>query len=102
MAFFPGVMLEYKWGFIDDFSWFVITLVTYASLCDTLGRFLASIVTVTSKKHYLLSSIIRGVFFTTLYLFTFFDVSIFTTTWMIILSLFFLATSYGYWITLGF
>ena len=41
MAFFPGVMLEYQWGFIDDFSWFVITVVTFASLSDTFGRWLA-------------------------------------------------------------
>ena len=104
MAFFPGVLLEYQWGFIKDFTWFVIVLVTYSSLCDTLGRYLASLFVITSKKFYLLSSIIRGIIFTALLLFTFFDVygELFTATWWIILMILLLTTSYGYWITLGF
>lgn len=74
MAFFPGVLLEYQWSFIDDFSWFVITVVTLASVSDTFGRFLAAKVDFVTKRHYLLSSIIRGVFFTTMCLLTFFGV----------------------------
>jgi hypothetical protein len=40
-AFYPGVMLEYQFTFTKNFSWFVIVVVTYASLGDTLGRWLA-------------------------------------------------------------
>jgi len=71
MAFFPGVMLGIQWNFIDDFSWFVITLVTFASVSDTFGRWLAGQVDLVPKYHYFLSNIIRGVLFTVIYLLTF-------------------------------
>ena len=106
MSFFPGVMLspDFQWGFISDYSWFVITLVTYASLSDTLGRWLAGMADLVPKKHFLLSSVIRGVIFTVIYLLTFFDVSenFLGSTWFIMLGLLIFATTYGYWITLGF
>ena len=70
MAFFPGVMLESQWSFIDDFSWFVITLITFASLCDTLGRWFASFINL-PKWGYLGASIIRGALFTLIYLLAF-------------------------------
>lgn len=39
--FFPGVILGQSVSFISNFSWFVISVVTFASLCDTIGRTLA-------------------------------------------------------------
>ncbi len=104
MAFFPGVLLEYQWSFISDFSWFVITVVTFASLADTFGRWLAAKVDFVTKRHYLLACIIRGKFFTVMCLLTFFGVykEIFAATWFLILGLFLLASTFGYFITLGF
>lgn len=67
-------MLEYQWSFISDFSWFVITLVTYASLSDTIGRWLAGRFDLIPKRHYFLSCIMRGAFFTVVCLLTFFGV----------------------------
>ena len=103
MAFFPGVMLESKWSFIDDFSWFVITLVTFASLCDTFGRWVASIVEL-PKESYLLISIIRGTIFTVIYLLAFLGVwpTVLESTGFDIIALFFLASSFGYFVTIGF
>ena len=97
-------MLGFQWSFIDDFSWFVITLVTFSSICDTLGRFLARIFVPIKKGGYLISSLIRGVFFSTIYLLTFYgaDNAFFGATWWIILGLFWFAMTFGYWITLGF
>lgn len=106
MSFFPGVMLspDFQWGFISDYSWFVITLVTYASLSDTIGRWVAGRADLVSKKNYLLSNIVRGIIFTIIYLLTFFDVSenFLGSTWFIMVGLLVFATTYGYFITLGF
>ena len=103
MAFFPGVMLGFQWHFIDDFDWFVVTLVTYASLCDSLGRFVASKLNL-PKPWYLLSSILRGVMFSGICLLTFFGVApvIFQADWWMIMGLFFFASTFGYWVTIGF
>jgi len=103
MAFFPGVMLQSKWSFIDDFSWFVITLVTFASLCDTLGRWAVQMINL-PKRAYLVSSLIRGAFFTIVYLLAFFNVwsSFLESTTFEIISLFVLATTFGYMVTIGF
>ena len=104
MAFFPGVLLEYQWSFISDFSWFVITVVTYASLGDTLGRWFAAKVDFITKRHYLLACVIRGAFFTLACLLTFFGVypELFGATWYLVVGLFFFASTFGYFITLGF
>lgn len=97
-------MLEYQWSFINDFSWFVITLVTYASLADTIGRWIAGHFDLISKRHYFLSCILRGAMFTFICLLTFFGVweEVFAATWFLVGGLFFFASSFGYWITLGF
>ena len=106
MAFFPGVMLSpgLQWKFIDDYSWFVITLVTFASLSDTFGRWLAAQVRFVSKRLYLLSTVVRGAMFSGICLLTFFGVySVwFGATWWLMFGLFCFASSFGYWITLGF
>jgi len=96
-------MLESKWSFINDFSWFVITLVTFASLCDTLGRWAAQIINI-PKRIYLLASIVRGVFFTTIYVMAFCNVwsSVLGSTWFNIVALFFFASTFGHSVTIGF
>ena len=103
MAFFPGVMLKYKWSFIDSFSWFVITLVTYASVCDTIGRYIAGKKDFVPKRPFLLSSLIRGIFFTGLFLLTYNGVAVevFGSDWFIILALGIFASTAGYWTTVG-
>jgi len=73
-TFYPGVMLEQKWTFIPSFSWFVITLVTYASWADTVGRFIAGKIDLIPKRHFGLWCLIRGALFTMLYLLAFFGV----------------------------
>ena len=82
----------------------MITLVTYASLSDTFGRWLAGQVDLVPKRHYFISTIIRGMIFTAMWLFTFFGVytKLFSATWYLVISLFFFASTYGYWITIGF
>lgn len=82
----------------------MITLVTFASVSDTFGRWLAGQVDLVSKRHYFLSAIIRGMIFTAVWLFTFFAVftKLFSATWYLVISLFFFASTYGYWITIGF
>ena len=104
MAFFPGVLLEYQWSFIDDFSWFCITLISFCSFCDTVGRLIASYFDIITKGGYLWSTIIRGIFFTTVYLLNFNSVAVefFGATWWMIVCLFFFATSFGYLVTIGF
>ena len=103
MAFFPGVMLESQWSFIDDFSWFVIILITFASLCDTLGRWFASFINL-PKRAYLIASIIRGALFTLIYLLAFCGVwsSGLESTAFEIIALFGFASTFGYFVTIGF
>ena len=93
-----------QWKFIDDYSWFVITLVTFASLSDTFGRWLAAQVRFVNKRLYLLSTVVRGAMFSGICLLTFFGVySVwFGATWWLMFGLFCFASSFGYWITLGF
>jgi hypothetical protein len=40
-TFYPGVILKYRlsWFKEEDYSWFVIFVVTFHSLSDTLGRY---------------------------------------------------------------
>lgn len=70
-TFFPGVMLEYQFSFIPNFSWFVIVVVTYASVGDTIGRWLAGKKDLISKPSLLGVCIVRGAFFTVAYMLTF-------------------------------
>ena len=51
MTFFPGVMLTHKLSFFTDFGWFAISLITAQNLFDTLGRYLASKVTLTWTQY---------------------------------------------------
>ena len=103
MAFFPGVMLGFQWPFIPNFSWFVITVVTYASFGDTMGRTAAKHFDFLSKETFLMTCSIRGVLFTTVYLLAFYKVAtvVFGSTWFMIISLGIFAASCGYWTTIG-
>ena len=104
MSFFPGVLLGFQWSFIDDYSWFVITIVTYASVSDTFGRWLACRVRLVGKPRYLASCVLRGVLFSSICLLTFFGVypQLFAATWWLVMGMFFFASTFGHWITLGF
>ena len=64
-------MLEYQFSFIPNFSWFVIVVVTYASVGDTVGRWLAGKKDLISKPSLLGVCIVRGAFFTVAYMLTF-------------------------------
>ena len=103
MAFFPGVMLKYQWTFIDNFSWFVITLVTYASVCDTIGRYIAGKKDLVSKRSFFVSALVRGVFFVAIFMLTYEGVyvKVFGSDWFIILALGIFASTAGYWTTIG-
>ena len=79
----------------------MITLVTYASVGDTVGRYLAGWKDLLSKEHFFMTSLVRGVIFVVLFLLTNAGVSVFGSDWFIIISLgLFLITS-GYWTTIG-
>ena len=102
-AFYPGVVLKYQPSFIPDFSWFVITVVTFASVCDTLGRYIGGKVDLVPKRHHLLASLIRAAIFTALYLILWWEVpiSFFNSATFVILNLALSTTSCGYLATLG-
>lgn len=96
--FFPGVMLEYQFTFIKSFSWFCITVITYASWADTLGRWLATKFDWVRKSWLLSVCLIRGVFFTLCYMLTFEGIcpKVFGSEWFIIPMLGLFALSCGY------
>jgi hypothetical protein len=102
-TFFPGVMLEQQLSFIPNFSWFVITIVTFASLCDTVGRTLADYFELVSSKNFLSSVIVRSAFFILTYMLTYENVApgLFKSDWMILTNLGLFASSFGYWTSLG-
>jgi len=69
--FYPGVMFMVEPQFFKDletekrYSWFVISIMMYASVTDTLGRYLAKIpkfADVVPKKYYLLACSSRFIF----------------------------------------
>ena len=101
--FFPGVILTQPLSFTPNFSWFVITIVTYASLCDTLGRTLADYFEVVSSKWFLTSVLVRSAVFITTYMLTFEGVAphFFRSDWFVLTNLGLFAISFGYWTSLG-
>ena len=103
MAFFPGFLLAYQWKFIPNMSWFAITLVTIASFADTVGRILGSYVDFIPKRHFLVTSILRGLVFTAIcYLMKYnILVSVFQADWFMVVFVFLFASSCGYWTALG-
>ena len=96
-------MLKYQWSFIHNFSWFVITLITYSSVCDTIGRYVAGLRDFLPKRYFLTSSLIRGIFFIAIFMMVFEGVyhTVVGSDWFMILVIgCFLSTS-GYWTTIG-
>lgn len=76
---------------------------TYASLADTLGRSLANLKDLISKPQTLWVCLVRGAFFTVLYLLTF-EIGtnpFFGNQWWIIAMLGLFAATCGYLITVG-
>lgn len=59
-AFFPGILLRNKISFFQDFSWFVIAVITGQNLSDTCGRLLARIkVLKPPKRLYIILNFVR-------------------------------------------
>ena len=103
-TFYPGVMLSSSLEptFFTDFSWFVITLVTYHSFWDTVGRYLAGIFNILPKKVFLwacLSRIIFVVFYMLMHDGK--DPSLWASNWFIIVNLTLFSFTCGYLSTLG-
>ena len=89
----------------SDYSWFVISIVTFHSLCDTLGRYLGGMETLANlvpKKSFLTACLSRVVF-VAFYMFTYLGVmpSVFGSDWFIILNLALFSISCGYLSTIG-
>ena len=55
-------MLEFMPTFFDDFSWFVISLVTYHSFWDTVGRKLGGVGDIVGKEKFFWLCISRFIF----------------------------------------
>lgn len=81
----------------------MITIVTFASLCDTIGRTLADHFELVSFKHYLLSSITRSIFFIVTYMSTYEGLApgLLRSDWFVLTNLGLFATSFGYWTSIG-
>jgi len=103
MMFFPGVILQYQLSFIPDFSWFVIFVVTYASVVYIIGSFIAGNIDIIPKKLYLLVAVMRAALFTTTYILTYKNVApeFFKSDAFVLINLGLFGMSYGFVATLG-
>mmetsp|Transcript_86260 Transcript_86260/g.118937 ORF Transcript_86260/g.118937 Transcript_86260/m.118937 type:complete len:163 (-) Transcript_86260:51-539(-) len=101
-AFYPGVTLAYEPSFFVDFSWFVIALMIFTNVCDTIGRILAKRFEVIPKKYFNKISLFRIIFIVT-YMLTYEGVAenFFGSNAFIIINLMLFAISCGYLSTLG-
>ena len=81
----------------------MITVVTYASCADTLGRWLAGRVDLIPKRHFWWSTLVRGLIFVILYMLTYdgVDPGFFGADWFVIILLGLFAATCGYWSTIG-
>ena len=105
-AFFPGVTLCNKLTFLnkpEDNAWFVIVICTYASIMDTLGRIVARRWNIIPKNYYLVTVIIRDIYFTTAYLLTWFKVDLLFlySDWFILGNLAIFSYTVGHFATIG-
>jgi len=102
-SFFPGVILQNELSFFNNFSWFVIFIVTYASVCDTIGRWIAGKFDFIPKPWFLVACLIRVVVFLITYLLTFEKVgeSFFNSDVFVLVNLGLFAISCGYLSTIG-
>ena len=101
-TFFPGVMFKYELSFFTSFSWFAISIVTFHSVCDTLGRHLGGVYNVIPKHLYPWACASR-IIFVFFYMCTFKGVkpSIFGSDWFIITNFALFSVSCGYLSTIG-
>ena len=100
-SFFPGIMFVNEPTFFTNFSWFVISVVTFHSVLDTIGRYIGGrFPTLVPKDRYLLACLSRFIF-VPLYLLTFYDISFFNSNWFIIVNLLLFSISCGYLSTIG-
>lgn len=78
-------------------------MITFASLCDTFGRYIAGAIDFIPKRLYLPLCLLRAVFFTATYMLTYEGVAkgFFGADWFIILNLGLFAWTCGYWSTVG-
>jgi hypothetical protein len=106
-TFYPGAILKYKlsWFRPEDYSWFVIFVVTFHSLSDTLGRYLGAMEfsrKLITKKVFPWMCLARLVF-VYFYLLSFNGVrpEIFGADWFIVTNLFLFSISCGYLTNIG-
>lgn len=102
LAFFPGVMLSLQWPFIASYSWFVITLLTCASVSDAIGKLIARKINM-RKKCYLIYSLTRNIMFTFICMLTLDNIApvVFRANWYLVFALFCFAMTFGYLMTIG-
>ena len=98
-CFYPGVMLLFEPTFFTSFTWFVISVVTFHSLFDTVGRYLAGKIDLVGKNNFFLVCLSRLVF-VALYLLQY-QGGVWGSDWFIIVNLFLFSLSCGYLSTLG-
>ena len=101
--FFPGVTLNYQLSFISSYTWFVIFIVSYASIMDTFGRLIAGWVDVIPKKWYLPACVLRLTLLCLSFSLTMNNVEpyIFQSDWYIILNVGLSAYTCGHFGTIG-
>ena len=87
--------------FFSDFSWFVISVVTFHSIVDTLGRYIGGRCPNLVAKHRYFLACLSRLIFVPAYLLTFYNISFFNSNWFIILNLFLFSISCGYLSTIG-
>ena len=97
-------MFKYELSFFKEysFSWFAISIVTFHSICDTIGRHLGGNSTLISKKVYPWACASR-IIFVVFYMLTFTGVKpeIFGSDWFILINFAFFSVSCGYLSTMG-
>ena len=97
-------MFKYELSFFKPYkySWFAISIVTFHSLCDTLGRHLGGTFNIISKKAYPWVCASRLIF-VVFYMLTFKGVNpdVFGSDWFIIINFALFSISCGYLSTIG-
>ena len=102
-VFYPGVMLEFEPTFFSDFSWFVITLVTYHSFWDTVGRHLGGVKVIVPKTNFFGVCMTRFVFVLLYAMMIKYKsgYTFWTSNWFIVTNLTLISVTCGYLSTLG-
>ena len=104
--FYPSVLYNYQWSFIQEYSWFSITLVSVGSVCGLLGNTVGAIIgwKILPKNWFLEASIVRAVTCLTLFLFLYKNLmgGFFSTDYFLIGFLILCCTSEGFFSVLSF